>query len=49
MNWADLFERGEAYETDVATIREALASRRDHASEGTGSESENASSEGEDA
>jgi hypothetical protein len=29
MNWADIFERAEAYETDVETIRETLAARRD--------------------
>ena len=29
MSWADLFERAEEYETDVETIREALAARRD--------------------
>ncbi|WP_192498375.1 hypothetical protein [Halorussus halophilus] len=28
MDWATLFERAEAYETDVATIRETLATRR---------------------
>ena len=28
MNWADIFERAEAYETDVETIRETLAARR---------------------
>ncbi len=35
MDWADLFERADDYATDVATIRETLASRRDDA---TGSE-----------
>jgi hypothetical protein len=29
MNWADLFEHAETYETDVAAIREALAVRRE--------------------
>lgn len=29
MNWADLFDRADEYETDVATIREALAARRE--------------------
>ncbi len=32
MSWADLFERAEEYETDVATIRQRLdAHRRDSA------------------
>jgi len=29
MNWADLFERAEDHRTDVETIRDALAARRD--------------------
>jgi len=29
MNWADLFEHAETYETDVAAIRETLAARRE--------------------
>jgi predicted ATP-grasp superfamily ATP-dependent carboligase len=33
MNWADLFERAEEYETDVETIREALAARREGGAE----------------
>jgi hypothetical protein len=28
VNWADIFERAGAYETDVETIRERLAVRR---------------------
>jgi hypothetical protein len=31
MSWADLFERAEEYETDVETIRERLAARREEA------------------
>jgi hypothetical protein len=34
MNWADLFERAEPYETDVETIREALAARREEKLQG---------------
>ena len=33
MNWADLFERAEAYGTDVGTIRETLESRREDATD----------------
>lgn len=29
MHWADLFDRADEYETDVATVREALAARRE--------------------
>ena len=29
MNWAALFERGAEHETDVKSIREALAARRE--------------------
>jgi hypothetical protein len=31
MNWADLFERAEEYETGVETIRERLTARRGRA------------------
>lgn len=33
MNWAALFERGAAYETDAESIREALAARRERRDE----------------
>jgi hypothetical protein len=33
MNWADLFERAEAYETDMETIRERFVARREDADE----------------
>ncbi len=36
MNWADLFERADAHETDVGAIRAALAERRKDASESEG-------------
>lgn len=50
MNWADLFERAEAYETDVETIRERLAARREDADETSrDSTNEDASQEVEDA
>ena len=45
MSWADLFERAEAYETDVETIRATLAVRRDAATDAkteAGTESEDA-------
>ncbi len=29
MTWADLFERGEEYETTVAAVRERLRDRRE--------------------
>jgi predicted ATP-grasp superfamily ATP-dependent carboligase len=29
VNWADLFERAEEYETDVETIRQRLAAHRE--------------------
>ena len=29
VNWADLFERAEEYDTDVETIRERLAAHRE--------------------
>jgi predicted ATP-grasp superfamily ATP-dependent carboligase len=35
VNWADIFERAEAYETDVETIRETLAARRAEQTEKT--------------
>ncbi|WP_275897372.1 hypothetical protein [Halorussus sp. MSC15.2] len=38
MNWADLFERAETYETDAETIRERLAAHRERASDGANRE-----------
>ncbi|WP_255457548.1 MULTISPECIES: hypothetical protein [Halorussus] len=43
MDWGDLFERAETDETDVETIRAALAERR------AGSNDGDADREGEDA
>ena len=40
MNWADLFERAEACETDVETIRGALAARREGTPQGDDPEEE---------
>ncbi|WP_256478495.1 hypothetical protein [Halorussus limi] len=38
MNWADLFERAQASETDVETIRAALAAHRESAAEASDAE-----------
>lgn len=49
MTWADLFERAEAYETDVETIRETLAARRDRDTEAEESDEETNVEEDDDA
>ncbi|MFC4550192.1 MULTISPECIES: hypothetical protein [Halorussus] len=51
MDWADLFERADAADADVESVREALAARRERlASESPAGESAvNESGESEDA
>ena len=50
MDWADLFERAGAYETDAETIREALAERRAGDADGRADDADrDANGVGEDA
>jgi hypothetical protein len=42
VNWADLFERAEAHETDAETIRATLAARRESLADDSDGEGEDA-------